>query len=353
MTAAIDANGLTLKDVGESIVRAGLRLQSANRVNVRIRSARWLGDDDTTTTAAISADNVYGEDELMIEYNLTATSEEALDIVTENMDEAVGTLMIEMFNVTVKFMSNEFVSVAPTGMPTASPTRRPKKCSSDADCRKQMKCDVYLGVCIEPTPSPTEDQAGCCMADDVYASSKWTSRCREAESETECLRYGRGKSERCTWKAGEDADCGDDAIPPPPVESGKCVWNMVGKGDPDRLNRQCGRLDQADCETGGPKGICMWVPDENSARNLLVDLDGMDGEDDNAKWRLLSTGYVMDHQMLFLVAMGFVLMLCGLHQVVRRCKQRREKMKFEEYTMLPPEAADDMSSGYDSMTQSV
>merc|ERR1712223_713226 len=115
LTAAIDANGLTLKDVGESIVRAGLRLQYANRVNVRIRSARWLGDDDTTTTAAISADNVYGEDELMIEYNLTATSEEALDIVTENMDEAVGTLMVEVFNVTVKFMSNEFVSVAPTG----------------------------------------------------------------------------------------------------------------------------------------------------------------------------------------------------------------------------------------------
>ena len=117
------------------------------------------------------------------------------------------------------------------------------------------------------------------------------------------------------------------------------------------MNRQCGRLDQEDCETGGPKGICMWVPDENSARSLLVDLDGMN-DNDSTGWKVLSSGFVIDHQMLFLVAMGFVLMLFGLHQVCRRCKQRREKMKYDEYAMLS-EAAGDVSSSYYSMTQSV
>jgi len=359
---AIEANDFTLEDVAMDIVMAGLQLQSLDNVEVTIVNVTWI-----TVPHSSSRIDAFATTELMIAYEVAARSEEVLDIVSENMDESIGSEVV-IANITLELASNEFVSVAPTEMPTPSPTRRPKKCSADSDCRKNMICDVYNGVCVEPTPTPTKEETGCCMADSAYASSKWKNRCKEATSETVCLRYGRGTADRCEWKSGPHATCDDE-----PVETGTCVWNQVGKGDPDRLNKQCSRLEQHVCETGGPKGICMWITDGGAAkRRVLVDLngmngmDGMDGTDETdggsigagsllamiapSSW--MSKGLVMDHQMLILMAMTAVTALFALHQLCRKCKQRGEKMKYDGYTSLP-EATDNAASSYFSMTQSV
>jgi len=140
---------------------------------------------------------------------------------------------------------------------------------------------------------------------------------------------------------------------------------MVGKGDPDRLNKQCSRLDHYNCMTGGPKGICMWIPDETAKQRVLVDLNenGTDDDPENEETegslltmmapKLFATGFVTNHQILFLVAMLVILMLFAAYQLARRCKQWKEGKKYDGYAMVP-DATDDVSSSYfNYMTQSV
>jgi len=317
----------------KDVVQSGLGLSDESNVQILILS---VGPG----TNAFSA---FADSEIVIDYVLRAKSEEALEIVTSNMAQSIGTSVV-VDGLTIEFASNDFVSTAPTGIPTPSPTRRPKKCSSDSECRKNMRCDVYNGICVEPTPSPTaseEEEEGCCVSDSAYASSKWHSRCKEAETENECLRFGRGSSERCDWRSGPDANCDDvDSV----EGGGHCAWNMVGKGDPDRLNKQCSRLDRHNCESGGPKGFCMWVPDAPPrAGNSFLAMVAA---------KTPPMGFAMSHRMLMAMAMSLIAALFAVHRMCRKCRQRADKSKYGGYSKLP-DAADDQHSSYYSMAQSV
>jgi len=294
---------------------------------------------------------------------IVSKSEGILDVMISVVDGNMGRAL-SVGGVTLTLIGNGKVDVIPTEAPTEgsiavtpapvtpAPTRRLKKCASDDDCKRDMTCEEYMGYCVEPTPSPVEEEPGCCMANDEYASSKWKMKCKEAETETLCLRYGRGQQTRCEWKGGYDASCdgdGDDGDNGDNEDTAQCVWNMEGRGDPSKMNRQCGRLDKEECLSGGPKGNCMWIPGEDDDQQLFVDLDGSDDVRDSSILTviadtLVSFGIVMDQQILLMVAMVVIMALFVLFQLVRRCKQRKGK-EYDGYTPIP-DTSEEVSSTY-------
>jgi len=111
--------------------------------------------------------------------------------------------------------------------------------------------------------------------------------------------------------------------------------------------------------TGGPKGICMWIPDETAKQRALFAQNDDDNEQTEGSLltmmapKLFATGFVTNHQLLLLVVMFMITVLFAAYQLVRRCKQWKEGKKYDGYAMVP-DATDDVSSSYfNYMTQSV
>ena len=172
------------------------------------------------------------------------------------------------------------VSAAPTVDPTESPNARryDRACYGDDDCRRSEVCDD--GFCAEPGNSGSDDssESGCCVVMEEWSSSKrWPSKCAEAADSKTCLRFGQGTTTRCDWRSGEDADCSPRYGPPSePPANGECVWSGEGRGDSDRMNRKCSRLDLVEC---AESRNCEWsgyeVGDDEEEQNgnvFLIDI---------------------------------------------------------------------------------
>merc|ERR1711937_471587 len=122
------------------------------------------------------------------------------------------------------------------------------------DCRQSEVCGDD-GYCSGGDTAA--ESGGCIVMDGYSASSRWRSKCAEAVDSASCSRFGKGTTTRCVWRSGPNADCSFEPEPTAePQPNGECVWSGEGRGDPDRMNRKCSRLDSEEC---GDSRNCQWT----------------------------------------------------------------------------------------------